>query len=47
MVDSTTLALGVPWPEMEPMMTLGVAADVAGVPAEVAVAEPGFGSRRF
>lgn len=47
LVDSTTLVLGVPWPESEPTMTLGVAAGVAGVPVGVAVTEPGFCSRRF
>ena len=47
MVDSTTLVVGVPWPVSEPTMTLGVATGVAGVPAGVAVTEPGFCSRRF
>ncbi len=47
LVDSTTLVLGVPWPESEPTMTLGVAAGVAGVPVGVAVTDPGFCSRRF
>lgn len=45
--DSTTLAVGVPWPEIEPTMTLGVAAGVAVVPVGVALTDPGFCSRRF
>lgn len=47
LVDSTTLALGVPWPEMEPTMTFGGAAGAAVVPAGVAVTDPDFCSRRF
>ncbi|TNN47968.1 hypothetical protein EYF80_041830 [Liparis tanakae] len=35
LVDSTTLVVGVPWPDSEPMMTLGVAMGVAGVPVGV------------
>lgn len=47
LVDSTTLVLGVPWPDSEPTMTLGVVAGVAGVPVGVTVTPPGFCSRRF
>lgn len=47
LVESTTLVLGVPWPDSEPTMTLGVATGVTGVPAGVAVTEPGLCSRRF
>lgn len=47
LVDSTTLALGVPWPEIDPTMTLGAVAGVAGVPVGVAATTPGFWSRRF
>lgn len=47
LADSTTLAPAVPWPEIEPMMTLGVTvAGVLGVPVGV-LAVPGFCSRRF
>lgn len=46
-MDSTTLVLGVPWPDSEPTMTLGVATDAVGVPVGVAVTGPGFCSRRF
>ena len=47
MLDSTTLVLGVPCPDNELTMTLGVATGVEGVPVGVAVTEPGFCSRRF
>lgn len=47
LVDSTTLVAGEPWPDREPMMTLGVTTGVAGVPAGVMVTVPGFCSRRF
>lgn len=47
LVVSTTLVPGVPWPDSEPTMTLDVAAGVVEVPVEVAVADPGFCSRRF
>ena len=47
LVDSTTLVVGVPWPDSEPTMTLGVAAGVAGVPVGVTVTVPDFCSRRF
>lgn len=46
LVDSTTFVGGVPWPEIEPTMTLGVAAGVAVVPVGVA-AMSAFCSKRF
>lgn len=47
LVDSTTLVLGVPCPDSELTMTLGVAAGVAGVPVGVTETTPGFCSERF
>lgn len=46
LVESTTFVGGVPWPEIEPTMTLGVGAGVAVVPVGVA-AMSAFCSRRF